>query len=60
MTTENFCFYLQNRLIQTSHTEEVNGTVILSPIVFPGLLIIKFNHNFSKLDRFTPVTILSV
>jgi len=35
MTTDNFCFYLQNRLIQTSH-QEVNGTVILSPLVFPG------------------------
>ncbi len=34
MTTDNFCFYLQNRLIQ-----EVNGTVILPPLVFPGQAI---------------------
>ena len=34
MTTDNFCFYLQNRLIQT--TQEVNGTVILPPLVFPA------------------------
>jgi hypothetical protein len=30
-----FCFYLQNRLIQTSE-QGVNGTVILPPLVFPG------------------------
>jgi hypothetical protein len=37
MTTDNFCFYLQNRLIQTSQTpvkQEVNSTVILPPLVF--------------------------
>ncbi len=28
-------FYLQNRLIQTVK-QEVNGTVILPPLVFPG------------------------
>jgi len=28
MTTDNFCFYLQNRLIQTSQTGP--------PLVFPG------------------------
>jgi len=37
MTTENFCFYLQNRLIQTK--QEVNGTVILFSLVFPELAI---------------------
>ncbi len=36
MTTDNFGFYLQNRLIQTSR-EEVKGTVILPPLVFPVL-----------------------
>jgi len=39
MTTDNFCFYLQNRLIQTS--QKVNGTVILPPLVFPDYTIIK-------------------
>ncbi len=34
MTTDNFCFYLQNRLIQTSQTE-VKSTVILPSLVFP-------------------------
>ncbi len=34
MTTDNFCFYLQNKLIQTSQ-KEVNSTVILPPLVFP-------------------------
>jgi hypothetical protein len=34
MTTDNFCFYLQKRLIQPK--QEVNGTVILPPLVFPG------------------------
>ncbi len=34
MTTDNFCFYLQNRLIRVN--QEVNGTVILPPLVFPG------------------------
>jgi hypothetical protein len=33
MTTHNFCFYMQIRLIQTS---QVNGRVILPPLVFPG------------------------
>jgi hypothetical protein len=33
MTTDNFCCYLQNRLIQTK--QEVNSTVILPPLVFP-------------------------
>ncbi len=36
MTTDNFSFNLQNRLIQTSPTGG-NGTVILPPLVFPGL-----------------------
>ncbi len=35
MTTDNFCFYLQNRLIQTK--QEVNGTVILPPFSIPCL-----------------------
>jgi hypothetical protein len=35
MTTVNFCFYLQNRLIQPVK-QEVNSTVILPPLVFPG------------------------
>ncbi len=35
MTTDNFCFYSQNRLIQTVK-QEVNGTVKLPPLVFPG------------------------
>ena len=36
MITDNFCFYLQNRLIQTSQTggQWYNDT---SPLVFPGL-----------------------
>jgi hypothetical protein len=35
MATDNFCFYLQNRLIQTSHKggQWYNDT---SPLVFPG------------------------
>jgi hypothetical protein len=37
MTTDNLCFYLQNRLIQTSKTM-VNGTVILPPLGFPGFV----------------------
>ncbi len=32
MTTDISCFYLQNRLIQTSQT---GGTVIRPPLVFP-------------------------
>jgi hypothetical protein len=41
MTTDNFCFYLQNKLIQTSQTEEVSSTGILPPLVFPGLLLVE-------------------
>ncbi len=33
MTTDNFCFYLQNRLIQTSQTGH--------PLVFPGLTLVQ-------------------
>ncbi len=34
MTTDNFCFYLQNRLIQTSQT---GGQWYSPPLEFPGL-----------------------
>ncbi len=40
MTSDNFCFYLQNRLIQASKLE-VNGTVILPPLVFPAQTFFK-------------------
>jgi hypothetical protein len=35
MTTDNFCFYFQNKLIQTSQTvgQQYSDT---SPLVFPG------------------------
>jgi hypothetical protein len=47
MTTDNFCFYLQNTLIQTSQTggdvkdvvrdvRDIVRDVILPPLVFPG------------------------
>ncbi len=46
MTTDNFCFYLQSSLFQTSQ-QEVNSTVILPPLVFPasgyGVLISRFD-----------------
>jgi hypothetical protein len=35
MKTDNFCFYLQNR---KPVKQEVNGTVILPPLVFPALV----------------------
>jgi len=38
MTTENFCFYLQKRLTNQSK-QEVSGTMILPPLVFPGLTV---------------------
>ena len=34
-TTDNFCFYLQNRLIQTGQTGR-RSTVILPPLEFPA------------------------
>jgi hypothetical protein len=46
MTTDIFCFYLQNRLIQTSQTGG-DGTVILPPLVFLGLAI----HNVNDVIR---------
>jgi hypothetical protein len=36
MTTENFCFYLQNRLIQASQTGGQWYSDTLPPLVFPG------------------------
>jgi hypothetical protein len=47
MTTDNFCFYLQNRLIQASQLE-VNGTVILRPLVFLGVMVV--NYASSSVD----------
>jgi hypothetical protein len=47
MTTDNFCFYLQNRLIQTSQLE-VNGSVILPCLVFPGVRVV--NYAFTSAD----------
>jgi hypothetical protein len=64
MTTDNFCFYFQDRLIScltsldssvlqiktkivSCHTadskpvkQEVNGIVILPPLVFPGVTVV--------------------
>jgi hypothetical protein len=39
MTTDNFCFYVQNRLIQTSQT---GGQWYSdnSPLVFPGVTLV--------------------
>jgi hypothetical protein len=37
MTADNFCFYLQKRLTKQVK-QEVNGTVILPPLVFPGYI----------------------
>jgi hypothetical protein len=42
MTTDNFCFYLQNRLFQTSQTGG-QGTVILPPLAFPAYTGKKFS-----------------
>jgi hypothetical protein len=47
MTTDNFCFYLQNRLVK----QEVNGTVILPLLVFPDLSIAPMGSTNSKFDQ---------
>jgi hypothetical protein len=44
MITDTFCFYLQNRLIQTSQ-QEVNGTMILPPLVFSGTGVPHDDHD---------------
>jgi hypothetical protein len=36
MTTDHFCFYLQNRLIQTSQTGGQWYSDTSPPLVFPG------------------------
>jgi hypothetical protein len=48
MTANNFCFYLQNRLIQTRQTggQWYNDT---SPLVFPGPAL--RNNNEIELDN---------
>jgi hypothetical protein len=38
MSTDNFCFYLQNRLIQTSQTGG-QWYCDTSPLVFPGIAL---------------------
>ncbi len=46
MTTDNFCFYLQNRLIQTSGGQRYSDT---SPLVFPvGLIKAKPTNTLLK------------
>jgi hypothetical protein len=50
MTTDNFCFYLQNRLIQTSQTGGQQYTDT-SPFNIPCLVVpftIKFSPYFSR------------
>jgi hypothetical protein len=53
MTTGNFCFHLENRLIQTKSKQEVNETVILPHLVLPalkgGLLALWNNSTISRL-----------
>jgi hypothetical protein len=39
MTTDNFCFYLQNRLIQTSQTGGQRYSDAPPPLVFPVMLL---------------------
>ncbi len=49
MTTDNFCFYLQNRLIQTSKTgdQQYSDT---SPFSIPWIIVKSFtNKNQPKL-----------
>ncbi len=41
MTTDNFCFYLQNRLIQTSQTGQSYSDT--SPLVFPEEILETFS-----------------
>jgi hypothetical protein len=36
MTTDNFCFYFQNRLIQTGQTGDQWYSDTSPPLVFPG------------------------
>jgi hypothetical protein len=45
MTTDNFCFYLQNRLIQTSQTEG-QWYCDTPPLVFPVMAIIANRQGF--------------
>jgi hypothetical protein len=56
MTTDNFCFYLQNRLIQTSQTggQRYSDT---SPFSIPWL---KYVHALAVLTFFTAMSCLSV
>ncbi len=50
MTTDNFCFYLQNRLIQTSETggQQYSDT---SPFSIPWVVQVK--HKLMKLKDLT-------
>jgi hypothetical protein len=53
MTTDIFCFYLRNRLIQ-SVKREVNSTVILPTLVFPDETLPKLYSNINILMKKTP------
>ncbi len=52
MTTDNFCFYLQNSLFQTSQ-QEVNSTVILLALVFPASGYGVFIHRFPDVLKYS-------
>jgi hypothetical protein len=49
MTTDNICFYLQNRVIQTSQTggQWYSDT---SPLAFPGLSLNRFIQDNGGLE----------
>jgi len=57
MTTDYFCFYLQNRLSKPVK-QEVNCTVILPPLVFPALAYI--NCGYKKFYNICPWMIVEV
>ncbi len=57
MTTDNFCFYLQNRLIQTSQT---GGQRYSPPLVFPARTHLFFITHWSLSWKAPALSSLSV
>ncbi len=51
MTTDNFCFYMQNRLIQTSQTGG-NSTVILPPFSIPCSKVLRYCEVLNKILQY--------
>jgi hypothetical protein len=60
MTIDNFCFHLQNRLVQTSQTGRLTVQVIFPLLVFPALAYLVSSPETKKKKFITLTTVIHV